>query len=161
MKKIVLTSLVHGAAAFPFHWFILLQKYNVRTFSLWKKQTKLTRQSAGIKSKLNKIVWPYKYLSTSSICHQNLVVYHRIKCLRPQSCQQLLVLAICYSAGSSQLSGDCFSWSLWQQEAFGFLMVLEKNGEEKSKFRRTKKHSFSNWNIKQTKWRVQNKWAGK
>lgn len=50
----------------------------------------------------------------------------------------------CYSAVSSQLSGSCFSWSLWQQEAFGFLMVLEENGEGKSKFRRTQIHSFSN-----------------
>lgn len=59
-----------------------------------KNQTKPNRHSAGIKSKLNKIVWPYKYLSTYSICHQNPAVYQRIKCLRPQSCQQLLVLAI-------------------------------------------------------------------
>lgn len=57
----------------------------------------------------------------------------------------------CNSAVSSQLSGSCFSWSLWQREAFGFLMVLEKNGEGKSKFRRTKIHSFSNLNIKHSK----------
>lgn len=50
----------------------------------------------------------------------------------------------CYSAVSSQLNRSCFSWSLWQPEAFGFLVVSEKNGEGKNKFRRTKIPSFSN-----------------
>lgn len=94
MKKIVQTSLVCGAAAFPFHWFILLQKYNVGIFSPWKIQVKPSRYSAGIKSKLKKL-----YDSTNIYLH--IPLSSNSSCLSKDKIPE-----------TTELLASCLSWPL-------------------------------------------------
>jgi len=62
-KKKVLTSLVHDKAVFHSYWWFFFSKSVVWVSHLVKKQTKPSRYSAGKKSKVEKMVWPYETAS--------------------------------------------------------------------------------------------------